>query len=372
MKPRLKLYLKKNIYDHKNTDTLFLNSVKANIQYHHRHCQEYHAILEGMNFSTDELNSIESLNQLPFITTLYLKTHHPASMKSWRLPVKATSSGTSGMKSQIGYNMKSLLYAGIMTIKMASYHNLFSGKRTNYIMLGYEPQKMNQTLIVKTQAITSLLAPPKSKKYALKFNGKDYEADYEGIKYALKEYSQDKAPVRLIGYPAFTLFLLDALEKENISYVLPKDSMVLLGGGWKGAYQEPVDKETLYDRLYQTLGISKDRCHEFFGVTEHPVLYCSCPRNHFHVPNFSRVIIRNAVTLKPVQNGEIGLVNLISPAADSMPLTSIMTDDLGILHDGHTCGCGITTPYLEIVGRAGMKEIQTCAINSTELLKGVK
>ena len=49
-----------------------------------------------------------------------------------------------------------------------------------------------------------------------------------------------------------------------------------------------------------------------------------------------------------------------------------MTDDLGILHDGAECGCEITSPYLEIVGRVGLKDIKTCAAGAAELLVGVK
>ena len=50
-----------------------------------------------------------------------------------------------------------------------------------------------------------------------------------------------------------------------------------------------------------------------------------------------------------------------------------MTDDLGILHDGKKkWGCGIESPYLEIIGRIGMKDIKTCAAGAAELLKEMK
>ncbi len=49
-----------------------------------------------------------------------------------------------------------------------------------------------------------------------------------------------------------------------------------------------------------------------------------------------------------------------------MPVTSILTDDLGILHDGTECGCGIQTPYLELLGRTGVKGIKTCAAVAAE------
>ena len=59
----------------------------------------------------------------------------------------------------------------------------------------------------------------------------------------------------------------------------------------------------------------------------------------------------------------------ISPMIRATPLLSVLTDDLGILRPGEACGCGIASPTLEILGRAGMDEIRTCAAGAEELLK---
>jgi hypothetical protein len=105
---------------------------------------------------------------------------------------------------------------------------------------------------------------------------------------------------------------------------------------------------------------------------EHPILYCDCKNHHFHVPAYSRVIIRDVKTLERVSNGQIGLVNLITPMVKATPILSVMTDDLGVLHEGVECGCGIISPYLEIIGRIGLKDIKTCAAGAAELIAGVK
>ena len=84
------------------------------------------------------------------------------------------------------------------------------------------------------------------------------------------------------------------------------------------------------------------------------------------------MIIRDVKTLKPIPSGQIGLVNLITPMVKATPIVSVMTDDLGVLHDGEDCGCGISSPYLEIIGRIGLKDIKTCAAGAAELIKEVK
>ena len=142
----------------------------------------------------------------------------------------------------------------------------------------------------------------------------------------------------------------------------------MMGGGWKQFYTEEVDKSVFYDLADRVLGVKDCDIVEFFGAVEHPILYCDCPNHHFHVPIYSRILIRDIHTLEPVPNGTPGLINLMSPMVKATPILSIMTDDLGILHDGSKCGCGQSSPYLEIMGRVGLKDIKTCAAGAAELL----
>ncbi|MBR3866282.1 MAG: acyl-protein synthetase, partial [Butyricicoccus sp.] len=144
----------------------------------------------------------------------------------------------------------------------------------------------------------------------------------------------------------------------------------MFGGGWKQFYTQKVDKYTVYRLIEEVLGISERNVVEFFGAVEHPILYTDCKRHHFHVPVYSRVIIRDVDTLEPVPYGVPGLLNLMTPLAKSMPILSIMTDDIAILHPPGSCGCGIESPWLEILGRVGIKDIVTCAAGAQEFLGG--
>ncbi len=62
------------------------------------------------------------------------------------------------------------------------------------------------------------------------------------------------------------------------------------------------------------------------------------------------------------------MINLITPMLKSNPIVSVMTDDLGILHD-EPCPCGNPSPWLEIISRVGVKDIITCAVGAQEYLK---
>ena len=108
---------------------------------------------------------------------------------------------------------------------------------------------------------------------------------------------------------------------------------------------------------------------EFFGAVEHPILYTDCRCHHFHVPCYSRIIIRDPDTFAAVPDGTPGLINLLTPMIDSTPVLSVMTDDLGVLHS-EGCPCGAASPWLEIIGRVGIEGIVTCAAGSEKYLKG--
>ena len=363
------LFQLKKPYDTSSSDTLFFQAMKENCEYQYANCSDYRRILQQMDFHPDDLKKYEDLARLPFLPTLYFKRHQLFSMSGSRMLIKATSSGTSGSKSHNGFNFSSL-YRGLrMVITVGKYHHLWSWKPAHYLIFGYEPNRQNQTAISKTAYGFTWFAPAISRDYALKYTNNGYQLDLEHIKNKFIAYSKSSFPVRTIGFPAYTYFLLKQMKEEGLKVQLPKGSLLTLGGGWKQFYAEKVSKEDFYTLAEEVLGIDDSHIVEFFGAVEHPILYTDCREHHFHVPVYSRVIIRDVDTLEPVPNGTIGLVNLLTPMTDSLPLLSILTDDLGILHE-EPCACGEKAPWLEILGRVGIKDIVTCAAGAESHLKG--
>jgi len=372
LKYRRRLFNVKDPFDTAGTDELFFRAVTENCRFHYEHCPEYRKILEQMNFSPDDLGEYTDITKIPFIPTLFFKNHGVFSIPPSRVPVKVTSSGTKGKFSRIGFELSGLLCGLKMVIKIATWRKLLSIVPVNYIVFGYKPHRKNKTAVTRTAFGTTLFAPAVRRTYALKYVNNAYEADLEGVIAAIQSYSRTRYPVRFMGFPSYTYFVLKMMDERGMRYALPKGSKIMLGGGWKQFYTEQVDKRVLYDLAWKVLGIKEDSIIEFFGAVEHPILYCDCKNHHFHVPAYSRVIIRDVKTLEPVKNGQIGLVNLTTPMVKATPILSVMTDDLGVVRDGSECGCGIASPYLEIIGRIGLKDIKTCAAGAAELISGVK
>ncbi len=365
---RKQLFYTADPFDTQTTNDLFLDAVRENCAYHYANCPAYRTMLEKLQFTPDMLLKYADLKNLPFLPTVLFKKHRLFSCPEWKMPIKATSSGTNGHFSRIGLDFGSLLCGLRMVLKIAKWRGLLSLRPTNYIILGYKPHKGNNMAVMKTAFGSTFLAPALHRTYALKYENGKYVPDMDGVIEVVQKYCESDHPVRFMGFPSYTYFMLRTMDERDIRLTLPEHSKIMLGGGWKQFYTDRVDKKTLYALIKKVLGVDEENIVEFFGAAEHPILYCDCPNHHFHVPAYSRVIIRNVRTLEPVTNGTVGLVNLITPMVTATPITSVMTDDLGVLHEGKTCGCGLESPYLEILGRVGLRDIKTCAAGAAELL----
>lgn len=361
-------------YDSKRTEVLFVRLLKQNMLFQFQNCLEYKGLLKQRGWDEERIAAVQKPEDIPFLPTLYLKHHKMNSVPMNKMLTTATSSGTSGNKSVIGYDFKTMWNALGMVLHVGSKHKLLSPRPCHYIILGYEhkgflwgSRKVEEKAVAKTAYGFTFYAPALSRTYALRLVDGQYKLNLEAIKQKLVYLSKGKTPVRIMGFPFHAFWLLNLMKEEGITCHLPKGSMMAFGGGWKEYYTQQADKNTMYKLVEEVLGIPETNCREFFGAVEHPVLYCDCRKHHFHVPVYSKVIIRDVDTMEPVPNGIPGLVNLVTPLVNSAPVLSVMTDDLGILHDASECDCGIDAPFLEILGRVGIADITTCAAGAEKL-----
>jgi phenylacetate-coenzyme A ligase PaaK-like adenylate-forming protein len=369
MNERLKLFGQRNPYDLTKSKAVFLRLVRETVLIHRDHSPAYRQILEAQGFQVESLVTESDLARIPVIPTLYLKRNRFFSLPEEKFVIKATSSGTKGAQSQVGFDRQSLFYGVLMMIRFFGYHHIISPLPTNYIVLGYEPSQHTQMGAIQTAYHTTRFAPPIHRAYALRDTGTDYELNIDGLQKALFRYAKQVFPVRFVGFPSHMYFLAQALEENHVQLKLNPQSRILLGGGWKQFSDSEIDREEFTHLIRETLGIESSHIHEFFSAVEHPLPYCKCKNGHFHVPVYSRAIIRDVKTLAPLPKRQLGLLSFVSPLVLSMPITSVVTDDLAVLYDGDRCGCGITTPYFDLMGRAKVRQIRTCTTDAASLLK---
>ena len=368
---REKLFSYSRIYDQEGSEELFIAAMRESILHHNDNCDVYRRLLEKNRFSATDVRTIEDCYRIPTIPASFFKYHEILSVDKKDIEVHATSSGTEGQKSQIFLDGASMKLGTKMAIKAMKHHGFISIIPTNYLMLGYEPKEGNEAGNIKVALGMTRFAPAKERVFVLRSLGDRYEIDYFGVMKALIRFNRQKLPVRIMGFPSYLYMLLKLMKDSGFKPLkLNKKSLVLVGGGWKRFDDIMIDKLELYSMVEELLGIPTENCRDFYSAVEHSVAYPECKNHHMHVPIWSRVVIRDVKTLEPLGFNKPGFLSFISPLVSSMPISSIVMGDIAVLRDGSHCGCGIRTPYFEILGRAGTAKVRSCAVAAAEYIKG--
>lgn len=154
----------------------------------------------------------------------------------------------------------------------------------------------------------------------------------------------------LLGYPSQ---LYRQLLLPGIRLSLPELQVVHFGG-WKR--EEGIDPARLRALFEERLGVS--RVVDLYGVTEQlGIVYAELGDGARRVPAVSELVVRDPRTLRPVADGEVGLLQLITPLPYSYPGLSILFDDLGRIVCRDERGVAF-----ELLGRAERAERRGCGL----------
>lgn len=307
----------------------------------------------------------------PLVHANFFKRHEVLSIPRKEVAVHLTSSGTTGQKSQMFFDNWTIRSAQRMVARIFERNGWITPQQeVNYLLYSYEPAPALNLGTSFTDNYLCDFAPARSTTYALRNTGGGHEFDPFGCVAALHRFAREDAPVRILGFPAFLFFTLERMRAMGLPPLrLPEDSLVVLGGGWKGHTDQRISKQKLYDRVTQQLGVPGDRIRDTFGSVEHCIPYIECDRHRLHAPVWSRVAIRSTRTLEALPYGEIGYLHLVSPYITSVPAQSVVMGDLASLYPGDMCGCELSTPWFNVHGRAGVSRNRGCAVAAAELMK---
>ena len=150
------------------------------------------------------------------------------------------------------------------------------------------------------------------------------------------------------------------LRERGIRLQLP-NIRVLHSGGWKRLQEQAVTRAAFAAGVADVFGCSADRVLDFYGMVENVgVIYPDCVYGYKHVPAFATVIVRDPLTLRPVEEGQQGLVQVCSVLPTSFPGFLVLTDDIAevIRYDG--CACGRRGISFRFVKRVPQAEIRGC------------
>jgi len=365
-----KLWAVNHPFDHAGTEHLFVEAVRKTAQYHYDRNSFYKAWLDQNRFKPESIQNIQDIVNIPFIHANFYKTHVVKTSNDEDIVLHLTSSGTTGQKSQMFYDAWSIFSSDKSADTQFGYYGLITDQPANFLLYSYEPAENVNVGTLRTRQMMRRYAKENELVYALKYTGTGHEFDLFGCIQTLLKYEKEGLPVRLLGFPAFLYFTLERMKDMGYPPLqLDPKSLVMMGGGWKGFVDKQLTPAEFRTYIKERLGLPETCCHESYGAVEHGIAYIDCPNHHFHVPVYSRALIRDVRTLEPLPFGKPGFLNVISPMNTAVPVVSLLLGDMVVMHEGKECGCSVETPWFEILGRAGTSKNKSCAIAAAELLK---
>jgi len=347
----------------------FIEAMKEITAWHIQKNSFYRTLCLQEKFDLDRIQTIEDLALIPSVLAHFFKEYEELSVSRDEVALHLTSSGTTGQKSQVFFDQWSIKAPQrMLDLIFKHYDWITPDQPTNYILYTYETERDSKLGTAYTDNYLCQYAPAKNVEVALKMQGDgSHSFDFSGVLKALQQFEQEGLPVRLFGFPAFLNETVERMEKLGIQLTLHPESLVFLGGGWKGKAKEAISKEKLYEKVTRVLGIPNHRLRDGFGSVEHCIPYVECSHHEFHQPVWSHVFIRDIETLKPILKG-IGFLSFVSPYMTSMPAHAVTMGDLASVHEG--CPCGNPRPFFRLIGRAGTTQNKSCAIAAAEILGG--
>ena len=351
-------------------DELFVAAMREAIAWHVAASPAYRRLIDHEGFRLETLGQIGDLHRVPHIFVNVFKTREILSIDREHIALHLTSSGTTGQKSQVFFDAPSR-DRGLSTVERAytAMGVSSSGPAVRYLLLAHDPAEALRVGTAFTDTHLTRFAPALEKVYALRWDDARREFTFredEAIA-LLKRFADAGDPVRIIGFPAFLLRLARRLQEEGGHPLpLPVGSWVLTGGGWKTSETDRIDPDRFRQEIGTWFGIDPACMRDGYGMVEHGIPYLECEHHRFHVPVWSRALVREVGSLRPLPPGQVGFLELLTPFNRAMPTHALLTGDLARLE--LECRCGRPGFTIHLMGRAGTRKNRGCALTAAALL----
>jgi len=323
---------------------------------HHRaHCRQYAELAENVT------TPVSSVQDLPFLTVQLFKLRRLASVPESEIFRVLQSSGTTSQTPAKVILDKATSARQSKVLVNILQHSIGKSRLPMLIIDSPEIVKKGAAFSARAAGIQGLMFFGRDHTYALDEN---MNIDWPAVTAFCEKYQN--SPVLLFGFTfmVWQYFVGQLVTKKPLC--IP-EGILLHSGGWKKLIDQRVSNSEFKRQLETTIGIQK--VINFYGMAEQVgSVFTECEYGHLHAPNVADVIIRDPYTLKPVQHGISGLIQMLSVLPTSYPGQSILTEDIGRIIGEDDCACGRKGKYIVVEGRLPKTEIRGCSDTQGEAI----
>lgn len=322
---------------------------------HHReHSEPYARIFGALDAPT---GTPSSLADFPYLPVSIFKSHELRSVPEDEVFKVMTSSGTTGQQvSRIFLDRRTAdLQSRALSTIMTS---VLGPKRLPMIVIDTPNVVRNRAMFsARGAGVLGMIQYGRKHFYAL---DDDMNLDVEGLRAFLEQYGDQ--PILLFGFTFMAWkYFLAAIRDQGLDVDL-SNGVLIHSGGWKKLQDEAVGNDEFKARFRELTGLG--RIHNFYGMVEQVgSVFLEGEDGYLYPPNFADVIIRSPITWEVAEDGEQGLIEVLSVLPHSYPGHVLLTEDLGIVHgvsDGTGPG-GWHGKRLQVIGRVPKAELRGCS-----------
>ncbi|MFZ5828442.1 MAG: acyl-protein synthetase [Planctomycetota bacterium] len=338
-------------------DARLLPLLRARCQSVAARCPAYARFLSRLG---SPIERWESPADVPPLPVSMFKQFRLAAVEPEKVVRELRSSSTTGQEpSRIFVDKPTAFRQGRALASVLKEH--IGGERRPYLVLDVpEAAATGDSLTARGSAIRGIGSFASETAYAMRTTASgDLSPDWPAVARFFERHGD--SPVLLFGFTfmVWTRFTREA-EAAGQCFSAPQ-AIVLHSGGWKKLAAEAVTKEEFSRRTAAVLGSDPRRVLDFYGMVEQVgTVFVDCEAGNKHAPAFADVLIRRPLTLRPVDPGETGIIEVLSTLPTSYPGQAILTEDQGELLGVDDCPCGRKGSYFRFTRRIERVEVRGC------------
>ena len=342
--------------------TLLLAALNDAYRHHFGACAAYRRYCERRGFAADQY--FADITELPYLSVQAFKENAGLlrSVDAAQITTRLNSSATSGVASSVDIDK---VTAKRQVRALASVMGEVIGqKRRPFLVLDVDPRMAGPGgLGARSAAVRGFLNLAREARYFMDVESggqlRFKEAEFAA---ALEELQSSREPVVLFGF-TFVLYAHAVLPllRSGRRFQLPHGSHIVHIGGWKKLTDQQVSKASFNSTMEQVFGVPSAHVVDFYGFTEQMgVTYPDGPEGSKFAPAFADVIVRDPSTFKPLPDGQVGLLEFVTPLPYSYPGIAVLTDDVGMVTERDATSGAWHGTRFQINGRAKMAEVRGC------------
>ena len=334
----------------RSQDLKFLHEMNQLSKHHYLNSVEYRRIVDSLFSGVSEASHI---GELPFLPVTLFKEFELKSVPEGDIFKILLSSGTAGAQSKIYLSQQNARKQSEVLHEL--FKNKFGSTRVPMIVFDSPTQISSvKAANARTAAVIGFSGFASKRHFVL---DEDLTLNWDYLE-ELSEFYEDQY-VMFFGF-TFILWKTLFLEDDRDRSFRFKKSALLHGGGWKKLESLNVQRNEFRSIMSAKLGLTK--VFDYYGMAEQAgSIYFECTAGYFHTTAFGKVLIRDMVTLRPLDFGVTGIIQVLSTIPTSYPGHSLLTQDLGTAHGVDDCICGEVGTYFTIQGRIPKSEMRGCS-----------